>query len=76
MGYSPWGPEELDTTEQLTLSPYIYIYISHVGCTVIKNLPADAGDIRDASLTHGSGGSPGGMATHSSPWGSKRVICG
>ena len=43
---------------------------------VVKNLPADAGDIRDAGSIPGSGRSPGGegMATHSSilawriPW--------
>ena len=34
---------------------------------VLKNPPAIAGDIRDAGLIPGSGGSPGeGMATHSS----------
>ena len=68
MGYSPWGPKELDTT-------VVYIYTTTpVGGTVVKNLPADPGDTRDTSLTHGSGSFPGvGMATHSSPWGSKRV---
>ena len=42
---------------------------------VVKNLPANAGNIRDASLIPGLGRSPGeGMATHSSilawriPW--------
>ena len=35
--------------------------------TVVKNLPASAGDARDAGLIPGSGRSPGGgMATHSS----------
>ena len=35
--------------------------------TVVKNLPARAGDARDAGLIPGSGRSPGGgMATHSS----------
>ena len=27
VGYSPWSPKELDMTEQLTFSPFIYIYI-------------------------------------------------
>ena len=27
VGYSPWGHKELDATEQLTLSLYIYVYI-------------------------------------------------
>ena len=42
---------------------------------VVKNQPANAGDIRDAGLIPGSGISPeGGMATHSNipawriPW--------
>ena len=42
---------------------------------VVKNLPANAGDIRDADLITGSGGSPGGgHGNHSSilawriPW--------
>ena len=45
------------------------------GGTVVKNLPANAGDIRDSSLIPGAGRSPGGdMAIHSSillwiiPW--------
>ena len=42
---------------------------------VVKNLPANAGDVRDKGLIPGLGSSPGGrMATHSSilawsiPW--------
>ena len=42
---------------------------------MVKNLPANAGEVRDASLVPGSGRSPEeGMATHSSvlagriPW--------
>ena len=46
MGYSPWSCKELDTTEQLTL--------------VVKNPPANAGDVRDAGLIPGSGRAPGG----------------
>ena len=26
MGYSPWGPKELDTTERLTLSLFIFFF--------------------------------------------------
>ena len=38
------------------------------GDTVMKNLPADAGDTRDSGLIPGLGRSPGGegMTTHSS----------
>ena len=46
MGYSPWSCKELDTTEQLTL--------------VVKNPPANAGDVRGAGLIPGSGRAPGG----------------
>ena len=41
---------------------------------MVKNLPANAGDIGNEGLIPGSGRSPGGMATHSSilawriPW--------
>ena len=84
VGYDPRGPKDLDTAELDTTVIYIYttpvggsiyIYTTPVGGTVVKNPPADAGDTRDTSLTHGSGSSSGvGMATHSSLWGSKRVI--
>ena len=61
MGYSPRGPQQLDTTEGLTLSlsldstalrnPRMFI----IGCIycvsqvalVVKNQPPNAGDIRD-----------------------------
>ena len=36
-----------------------YVYISQV-VLVVKNLPANAGDIRDTGLIPGSGRSPGG----------------
>ena len=44
---------------------YIYIYINtHIRASqvvlVVKNPPANAGDIRDAGLTPGLGRSPGG----------------
>ena len=43
--------KELDTTEQLTLHSQVAL--------VVKNLPANAGDIRDVGLIPGSGRSPG-----------------
>ena len=44
---------------------YIYIYIffflwGFSGCTVVKNLSANAGEARGVSLIPGSGRSPGG----------------
>ena len=36
---SPWGHKELDTTEQLSCHSQVAL--------VVKNLPANAGDIRD-----------------------------
>ena len=39
--YSPWGRKELDTTEQLSTAQV---------ALVVKNLPADAGNTRDAAL--------------------------
>ena len=36
-----------------------YIYVGFPGCSVVKNLPATAGDTRDASLIPESGRSPG-----------------
>ena len=52
----------------------MYIWASR-GALVVKNLPANAGDMRDVGSIPGSGRSPeGGMATHSSilawriPW--------
>ena len=53
----------------------IYTYGASQVVLVVKNLPANAGDVRDMSLILGSGGSPGGgVTTHSSilawriPW--------
>ena len=40
MGYSPWGHKESDKTEQLTLWTSQEVL-------VVKNLPANARDIRD-----------------------------
>ena len=50
-GYSPWGRKESDMTEQLTLG------VSQVA--LVKNLPANAGDVRDAGLIPGLGISSG-----------------
>ena len=44
--------QELDTTELLTL------WVSQV-VLVVKNLPSNTGDIRDAGSVPGSGRSPG-----------------
>ena len=31
MGYSPWGPKELDMTERLTLS-FLHLFSAHLTC--------------------------------------------
>ena len=43
VGYRPWGCKESDTTEQLTLSLPQYKR-GFPGGSVVKNLPANAGD--------------------------------
>ena len=48
---SPWGCEELDTTEWLSDNNKMVL--------VVKNPPAGEGDTRDAGLLFGSGRSPG-----------------
>ena len=53
MRYSPWGHKELDKTEQLTLWTSQEVL-------VVKNLPANARDIRDPGSNPGSGRPPGG----------------
>ena len=50
-GYSSWGHKELDMTEQLTWASQVAL--------VVKNPPANAGDVRDGSVVPGSGRSPG-----------------
>ena len=63
-GYSPWGCKESDMTEQLSTHLQIWVF---PGGSVIKNLPATAGDARD--LLHSQGEEDPleeGMATHSS----------
>ena len=39
---------------------YIYIYMASQVVLVVKNIPANAGDLRDVGLTPGLGISPGG----------------
>ena len=72
-GLSPWGRKESDTTERLSLhslDPHtslqrlqagvcvcVCVYILKLAL-VVKNLPASAGDIRDAGSIPGSGRSP------------------
>ena len=53
LGYNPWVHKELDMTKQLTL------WASQVAL-VVKNLPANAGDMRDADLILGLERSPEG----------------
>ena len=39
MGYSPWGPKELDTTEWLTLlTIYIVFTTTHITLDIVSNL--------------------------------------
>ena len=53
-----------DSKEQWLLSVNAHVWASQV-VLLVQNLPANAGDIRDAGLIHGSGGSPEG--SHSNP---------
>ena len=55
VGYRPWGCKESDTTEGLTLSLPQYKR-GFPGGSVVKNLPANAGD---TDSIPGSGRSPG-----------------
>ena len=54
--YSPWSRKE--STEQLSLS--LCILLGFPGGSVVKNLPANAGDTGDVGSILGSGRSPGG----------------
>ena len=56
VGYSPWGCKELDKTEQLAQMTGLGRL---PGGTVVKNIPATAGDTGDSDLIPGSGRSPG-----------------
>ena len=52
--HSPWGHKESDTAKQLTLSPR-----TSEEAPVVEKLPANAGDVRNASSIPGSERSPG-----------------
>ena len=60
---SPWQP--LSTFLSLNLTPLVTSYGASQVALVVKNLPANAGDIRDVGLIPGSGTSPGGR--HGNP---------
>ena len=61
VGCRLWGRRESDTTEatQQQQQQQPCIQASQV-VLVVKNLPADSGDLRDEGLIPGSGRSPGG----------------
>ena len=59
-GYSPWGLKELDIVEQLSIAQHKLLLQAFQVVLVVKNPPANAGDIRDTDLIPGSGRSPGG----------------
>ena len=59
------GSQELDTTERLSTAVRFYIQVFHNSgafqvVLVVKNPPANAGDIKDVSLIPRSKKSPGG----------------
>ena len=56
--YSPWGRKESDMTEQLSLS--LCALLGFPGGSVVKNLPANAGDPGDVGSILGLGRSPEG----------------
>ena len=65
MGYSLWGHKQSDTTERLTFSFSLRHWLCYPQrasqmALVVKNPPANAGDIRDAGLIPVWGRSPGG----------------
>ena len=53
----PWGSNT--TSQPLSLLPLVLIMRGFPGGAVVKNLPASAGDPRNAGLIPGSGRSPG-----------------
>ena len=81
--YSPWGHKESDTTERLSLHFTILKNGLPRWHSWKKNLPVNAGDIRDAVSIPGSGKSPGEgdgnplqyscLEVPKSSWGHKRV---
>ena len=58
-GYSPWGLKELDIVEQLSIAQHKLLLQAFQVVLVVKNPPANAGDIRDTDLIPGWGRSPG-----------------
>ena len=64
-----WGLKESDMTERLSLSQirmHLHRHSASQVAIVVKNLPASAGDLRDASSIPGSGiPLEEGVATHS-----------
>ena len=59
MGYGPWGHKESDTTEVTERACMKQKGLPQVAL-VVKNLPTNAGDIRDVGLISGLGRSPRG----------------
>ena len=57
---SPWGCKKSDTTEQLNWTELIPILWASQVALMIKNLPANARDLRDVGSSPGLGRSPGG----------------
>ena len=58
-GYYTWGRKELGTTEQLHFHFHIFYWASQVAL-VVKNSPANAGDLRDVGSIPRSERFPGG----------------
>ena len=58
VGYSPQGHQELDMTEGTNTHTHTHTHV--YVALVVKNLCANAGDIRDVSSISGLGRSPGG----------------
>ena len=65
--------ERLNWTELIPFYVFREFYRKYIclrgfpGGTVVKNLPADAGDSRDVGLISGLGGSPGARKLHCTP---------
>ena len=55
MGYSPWGRKESDMTEQLSIAVFCCFVWAFQVMLVVKNPPANAGDVRDVGSIPGSG---------------------
>ena len=59
VGYHPWGHKESDTTERLSIAQHILYLKACQVALVVKNPPANSGNIRDVDSVPGSGRSPG-----------------